>query len=187
MLADTLRISPYIALFLLLLQACDGPSAGDETNAIIVTQNIQQDPAFWDYAASSNMLQTEISLLAVEKGASENVKSLGSKSASVHRDALERLRKLTAKHDQIKLPDSLAEADRSLVQEFMLLEGEEFDTRYRNFIVSTHLAQLDRYEEALSKADDQETRDWLMFMRAHLRQELSLASQPDSVLVEEEL
>lgn len=185
MLADKLRLIPFYAVFLLLL-ACGKSSPEGETNTIIVAQSLQHDPAFWDYAASSNLLQTEISRMAMEKGASEGVRNLGRQSADFHAQALEQLRRLVAGNERVQLPDSLGEADKGLVQEFVLLEGEEFDTRYRDFIVSTHLAQLDRYEEALSKADDQETRDWLMFMRAHLRRELSLASQPDSVLVAEE-
>lgn len=184
MFADTSRIITFAAFFL-LLQACSGPSSEGEANTISVTKNLQHDPAFWDYAASSNILQTEISRLAVEKGATENIRNLGGQSADFHAHALERLRRLVAKHQRIQLPDSLGDADKGLVQEFILLEGEEFDTRYRDFIISTHLAQLDRYEEALSKADDQVTRDWLMGMRSHLREELDLLAQPDSVVVAE--
>ena len=150
-----------------------------------VSRSLQSDPAFWDYAASSNILQTEISRLAAEKGTTENIRNLGGQSADFHAQALERLRRLVAEHQRLQLPDSLGDADKGLVQEFRLLEGEEFDTRYRDFITSTHLAQLDRYEEALNKADDQETRDWLMGMRAHLREELDLLAQPDSVVAEE--
>ncbi|WP_161889850.1 DUF4142 domain-containing protein [Pontibacter russatus] len=185
MLADKLRLIPFYAAFLLLL-ACGKSSPEGETNTITVAQSLQHDPAFWDYAASSNLLQTEISDMATEKGGTENIRNLGRRSADFHTQALERLRRLVAKNKRIQLPDSLGEADKGLVQEFMLLEGEEFDTRYRDFIVSTHLAQLDRYEEALSKADDQETRNWLMGMRAHLREELDLLAQPDSVVVAEQ-
>lgn len=185
MLADKLRLIPFYAAFLLLL-ACGKSSPEGETNTITVAQSLQHDPAFWDYAASSNLLQTEISHMATEKGGTENIRNLGKRSADFHMQALERLRRLVAKNKRIQLPDSLGEADKGLVQEFMLLEGEEFDTRYRDFVVSTHLAQLDRYEEALSKADDQETRDWLMGMRAHLREELDLLAQPDSVVVAEQ-
>ncbi|GAA4434285.1 hypothetical protein GCM10023188_25060 [Pontibacter saemangeumensis] len=175
-----------VALLFLLLQACSGSSSEGETTTIAVTQNLQDDPAFWDYAASSNLLQTEISQLAMKKGTDENVKRLGRQSAEFHRKALERLKVLVAKHAWIQLPDSLGDADKGLVQEFMLLEGEEFDARYRSFIISTHLAQLDRYEEALSKADNQATRDWLMGMRTHLKKEIDLLAHPDSVVVAEQ-
>ena len=184
MFAYTMRIVPVSALFLLL--SCGGPSSEGETNTITVAQTLQSDPAFWDYAASSNLLQTEISRMAVAKGGTEGIRNLGQQSADFHTQALERLRRLVAKNKRIQLPDSLGDADKGLVQEFVLLEGAEFDSRYRDFIVSTHLAQLDRYEEALSKADDQETRDWLMGMRAHLRDELDLLAQPDSVVVAEQ-
>ena len=168
---------------MLLLAACNGPAADAETatNTISVTQNLQHDPAFWDYAASSSMLQTEISRLAIEKGSTEKIKALGQQSADFHSNALKNLKKLVAKQKQIQLPDRLGAADKGLVQEFVLLEGEEFDTRYRDFMISTHTAQLDRYEDALRKADDQRTRDWLMNMRTHIRKELDVLAQPDSV------
>jgi putative membrane protein len=64
------------AVFLLLL-ACSGPSAETETEApqIIVIRTLQDDPAFWDYAASSSMLQVGAGKLAMEKGSTAQVKA----------------------------------------------------------------------------------------------------------------
>ncbi|GAB3531005.1 hypothetical protein GCM10027443_12580 [Pontibacter brevis] len=185
MFIDKLLTILFGALFLLML-ACDGSSSTSEENTITVSRSIQHDPAFWDYAASSNMLQVEISRLAIEKGTTEKTRALGQRAISFHSNSLERIKQLMADKDDIQLPDSLGGADRSLVQEFRLLEGEEFDTRYRDFITSTHRTQLDRYEEALRRADNQKIRDWLMDMRAHMREELDELTHPDSVAAPEE-
>jgi predicted outer membrane protein len=177
---------PFGALFLVML-ACDGPSS--ETNAKVpaVTRTLQNDPAFWDYAASSNMLQTEISRLATKKASTDTLRTFGQESVRFYEDALQQLKELAAEQGQIPLPDSLGAADKGLVKEFSLLEGEEFDTRYREFIISTHNAQLSRYEEALQNADDQNTRDWLLNMKTHTRQELQqlLQSAPVDSLREQ--
>ncbi|MDX5436740.1 MAG: hypothetical protein LPK03_06065, partial [Pontibacter sp.] len=71
-------------------------------------------------------------------------------------------------------------------QEFKLLEGAELDARYRDFIISTHKAQLTRYEEALAKAQDQRTRNWILDMHAHLRKEISELVELDSTEVASE-
>lgn len=171
------------ALFLLML-ACDGPSSG--TGAQQLTQRtknrtLQDDPIFWDYAASSNMLQTEISRCAAEKSSSEKVKAMAGKAVDFHSRALRQLRKLVANQEHLQLPDSLSGADKRLVQEFNSLEGEEFNQRFRSFIISTHKSQLDRYEEALRRTEDQKTRQWLTNMRMHLLEELEQFMAQDSV------
>ncbi|MCJ8165515.1 DUF4142 domain-containing protein [Pontibacter sp. E15-1] len=180
MFFDKLLSLAFGVLFLLML-ACSGSPSENEADTISVTRSLQRDPAFWDYAASSNMLQAEIGRLATEKAASPKIKALGQQAADFHSQALVSLRKLVAGESNLQLPDSLGGADKGLVQEFMLLEGNEFDVRYRNFIISSHRTQLDRYEEAIGRADDQETRDWLMHMRAHMRKALDTLAQPDSV------
>ncbi|MFD3001411.1 DUF4142 domain-containing protein [Pontibacter toksunensis] len=179
MFYDKLLTNLFGALFLLML-ACDGPSSNPEAKTITVNRSIMYDPAFWDYAASSNMLQAEISRLAIEKGSTENIRAFGQRAADFHGGALKRMQRLMDGNDGVQLPDSLGSADRGLVQEFQLLEGEAFDTRYRDFIASSHRTQLDRYEEALRRADDQKVRDLLMDMRAHMREELDKLAQPDS-------
>jgi predicted outer membrane protein len=165
------------ALFLLML-ACDGPSSQTDAKTPAITSTLQNNPAFWDYAASSNMLQAEISRLAIEKSSTDTLRTLAHKSVGFYEKALQQLKELAAEQGQISLPDSLGAADKGLVKEFSLLEGQEFDTRYREFIISTHNAQLSRYEEALQKADDQPTRDWLLNMKTHTRQELEQLLQP---------
>ncbi|RDV15561.1 DUF4142 domain-containing protein [Pontibacter diazotrophicus] len=185
MLKTKLSTILFGALFPLMM-ACDRPSSNPEADTITVNRSIMYDPAFWDYAASSNMLQVEISRLAVEKGTTEKTRALGQRAVDFHGNALERMKKLMADKEKIQLPDSLGGADRGLVQEFQLLEGEEFDTRYRDFIASSHRTQIDRYEEALLRAENQKIRDLLMDMRAHMRDELDRLAVPDSVVLSEE-
>ncbi|MFD1188029.1 DUF4142 domain-containing protein [Pontibacter rugosus] len=171
------------AIFLLML-ACEDPAAErSEAVAETHTRTLLDDPVFWDYAASSNLLQVQMAELAAKQGSTEHIRNLAREAADYHKQTLQQLKALVKKQEHIKLPIGLEGADKTLVQDFTLLEGEEFDLRYREFVLSTHNAQLNRYEEALTKADDQLTRDWIMDLRSHLRSKINLITQPDSVVM----
>ncbi len=160
-------------LFLLVL-SCDGPS-NDSTNKTITIQTkrtLKADPAFWDYAASSNMLQTEIGQLVIEQGEPQALQAVAQKAVNFHSEALQELKVIAAQYNGIIIPDNLIGADNDLVKEFSLMKGEELANRYKAFVNSTHQSQLTRYEEALKIADDQQTKDWLIKMIAHLHEEL---------------
>ncbi|OKL41104.1 DUF4142 domain-containing protein [Pontibacter flavimaris] len=180
MLLDKIITLALAAVFLIAL-SCEGPSANETaTESIPQKRTLLHEPAFWDYAASSNMLQVEVARVAAATSSTERIRSIAAEAMEFHTQALEELKALAQQHENIPLPDSLGAADTGLVLEFKLLEGEELDTHFREFVISTHHAQLDRYEEALLKADDAKTRDWLMDMRAHLRQEIHLLAEADS-------
>ncbi|MBC5992764.1 DUF4142 domain-containing protein [Pontibacter cellulosilyticus] len=176
-------LSLAVGLLFLLVLSCDGPSSksGNEINALASEPTLADDAVFWDYAASSNLLQAEIGQLAKEKSTAPPIKLLAEEAVQFHISALQELRKLSKKHASVQLPDSLATADSDLVKELEQLEGEEFDTRYRAFINSTHQTQLTRYEEALQKTEVPELRNWLRNMLAHLHEELQQHSLLDSL------
>ncbi|WP_299822432.1 DUF4142 domain-containing protein [uncultured Pontibacter sp.] len=179
-------LSLAIGLLFLLVLSCDGPTKETDTKAPALTsqQTLANNPVFWDYAASSNMLQAEISRLAIEKGNSEQVVALAEKAASFHSNALQQLEAIASQHATIHLPDSLTGADSELVKEFEQLDVAEFNVRYRSFINSTHRAQLSRYDEALRKAKDKETREWLMALLSHLHEELEQLNNMDTLAEE---
>jgi putative membrane protein len=100
-----------------------------------------------------------------------------------HAKALQKLKALVAGHRFIHLPDSLGGADQGLLKELQELEGADFDEGYLTFIEDTHRMQLQRYEEAMGKAQDQPTRDWLLMMEDHLRAQLNQAVAADSTAI----
>lgn len=180
MLFDKL-LSYTLGILFLLMLACSGPDTSDDARVITVQRELRHDPAFWDYAASSNMLQVEMGKLAQTKGTAAKTQALGQQAANYHGKALQRLKEMMAEEKQVRVPDSLGGADQGLVKEMMALEGSAFDTRYREFVIRTHTSQLDRYEEALRLTDDQATREWLTDMRLHLREQLNMLANPDSI------
>ena len=172
-----------IGVLFLLVLSCDGPTDASSEKNITLQQKrtLKNDVAFWDYAASSNMLQTEIGQLVLERGESPAIQALAQKAVSFHSEALSELNTIAKQYKVPIMPDSLIGADSDLVKQFELLKGEELTKRYKAFIASTHKNQLTRYEEALGKADDQKTRDWLMKMVVHLQEELEQLSKVDSL------
>ncbi|PRY09884.1 uncharacterized protein DUF4142 [Pontibacter ummariensis] len=185
MFFDKVLATLFGLLFLLML-GCDGTATDSEPTEMISiteTRTLEEDPAFWDYAASSNLLQVEAGKVAMEQAQTEQIRAMAQKAIQYHGDALKELQRLTAKQKNIQLPDTLGGADWGLVQDLKLLEGEEFDARYRDFVISTHKAQLSRYKEAILKADDQHIRGWLMQMRSHLREEINELARLDTTAV----
>ncbi|MEJ8801160.1 DUF4142 domain-containing protein [Pontibacter sp. H249] len=181
MFTDKLFALAVGILFLFIL-SCDGPISNEAENTVALTtqKTLKNSPAFWDYAASSNMLQVEMGQLAIERG-DENLKNMAEKAIGFHSASLNKLKSIARKHTGIYLPDSLSGADKGLVDEFELLEGEEFDARYRAFILNSHQLQLSRYQEALPQADDEETKAWINSILTHLQQELNSFEQADSL------
>ncbi|WP_439881175.1 DUF4142 domain-containing protein [Pontibacter sp. MBLB2868] len=177
-------ISLAFGLVFLFVLSCDGPTSDtvvEEGTPVSKNKTLRDNPVFWDYAASSNMLQTELGKLAAEKGSTEEIRLIGQKAADFHYKALEQLRSLVASQTKVHVPDSLGAADHDLVEEFKLLKGEDFDTRYHDYILNSHKMQLERYQEALSIAENQGTRKWLQAMLVHLREQLNSVAATDSV------
>lgn len=178
-----------IGVVFMIVLSCDGPSSTEtseaqtpaKTNAL---KPLLQDPVFWDYAASSNMLQTELGQLAVEKGTTAEMRERGEHIMNFHGQALEQIKQLVAGQERINLPDSLGSADRELVNELRELQGEEFSNRYRDFVLNTHKLQLERYREVLDRANSSEVEKWLQTMLLHLQKELDSFSKLDSTLSE---
>lgn len=167
---------------LLCLVSCKEPSAENkaaEAAQLADTHNL--NPAFWDYAVTSNMLQVELGKLASEKGTSPQVKEWGKAAAAYHVKAMQELKAIGVGHDAILLPDSLIGADKAMVQEFSGLQGAEFDARYREHMTISYKAQLQRYQEALEKADSPKMIHWLTGMQLHLHEKLQEITKPDSL------
>ncbi|WP_162428404.1 DUF4142 domain-containing protein [Pontibacter pudoricolor] len=172
-----------LVLLFLSLQACDKQrtSQSDTTEVTYTLDRHEPSPMFWDYAASTSMLQTELGKLASEKSQDSMVLTFADSALVIHSKALTRLRSIAEKYKHIQLPDSLTGSDKEMVEEFKLLEGKEFEKRYLEYLVLNHKAQLNRYQETLSETEDPALRQWLNTMRARLRGQLQFYAEVDTV------
>ncbi|MBC5774251.1 DUF4142 domain-containing protein [Pontibacter sp. KCTC 32443] len=181
MFTDKLFILALAAISL-LLPACDSRTTESETTEVTYTLEKQEPSAmFWDYAASTSMLQTELSKLAKQKSEDTQVLALADSALLQHTKALRKLQRISGKYEYVQLPDSLTGADKTIVKDFKALEGEEFETRYLEYLENSISAQLNRYQETLNETEDPALRSWLNNMKAHLRSQLQLYAAADTL------
>jgi putative membrane protein len=173
------------SVFLFFL-ACDNRTTESETTEVTYTLDKHEPSAmFWDYAASTSMLQKELGKLATEKAEDSLIQTYADSALLIHSKALLSLRNLAGKYKNIQLPDSLTGSDKEMVEEFKALQGEDFESRYVEYLTLTHKAQLNRYQETLSETDDPSLRQWLTNMRTRLSNQLQFYAEADSVTPEE--
>ena len=182
-------ITLALGVALLFLLACDNQrtTRSDTTEVTYTLDRHEPSPMFWDYAASTTMLQTELGKLASEKTQDSMILIFADSALVIHSKALQSLRKIAEKYKHIQLPDSLTGSDKEMVAEFKMLEGEAFESRYQEYLMLNHKAQLNRYQETLSETEDPALRQWLNTMRARLRAQLQYYTEADTVKEEEEL
>ncbi len=169
------------SIFLFLL-ACDSNQSAENTTRELTYQIETKEPSaiFWDYAATTSMLQSELSMLAAGKTTDTQVTVLADSALLLHTNALKRLHRIAEKYKDVQLPDSLSGADKEMVEEFKLLDEQEFATRYREYLELTHKTQLSRYSETLSETEDPALRQWLQTMREKLRGQLVFYASLDT-------
>ncbi|MHC2991573.1 hypothetical protein OB13_08250 [Pontibacter sp. HJ8] len=177
MLIDKLLTLAFGSIFLLLLACSDAPETLNQhtTETPPPVTNLSASTAFLDYAASTNLLQIELARLAIERAQSEEVKVMGEHALKYHTHALNKLRATVGEAQRAHLPDSLGTADQGIVREFTSLPAAEFDSRYRDYIISSHSSQLERFQEELLKVEEKKTRKWIMEVEEHLRERIQLA------------
>ncbi|MEJ8757843.1 DUF4142 domain-containing protein [Pontibacter sp. H259] len=174
------------AVVSLFLSACDTRTIESETNEITYTLDRNEPSAmFWDYAASTSMLQTELSKLASQKTTDTQLLALADSSYLHHAQALRKLKRIAEKYKQVQLPDSLTGADKTIIADFTALEGEEFKTKYLDYLKSSQRSQIDRYQETLNETEDPALREWLQHMTTYLQNQLRYYAAADSVSEEE--
>ncbi|NDK57196.1 DUF4142 domain-containing protein [Pontibacter fetidus] len=171
---------------LLLLPACENRTSDYKTTEITYTLD-RHEPSlmFWDYAASTSMLQQQLGKLAIQKTTDSLIHTYADSALLIHSKALQRLRIIAGKYKRVQLPDSLTGSDKEMVEEFEALQGEDFESRYLEYITLTHKAQLSRYRETMHETDDPSLRQWLTTMQARISNQLQLYAQADSVKEEE--
>src|SRR5687767_2473305 len=93
---------------ILLLPACDNRTTESGTTEVTYTLDRHAPSAmFWDYAASTSMLQLELGKIATEKAADSLILTYADSASLIHSKALLSLRNIAGKYKNLHLPDSL--------------------------------------------------------------------------------
>ena len=99
-------ITLALGVALLFLLACDNQrtTRSDTTEVTYTLDRHEPSPMFWDYAASTTMLQTELGKLASEKTQDSMILIFADSALVIHSKALQSLRKIAEKYKHIQLP-----------------------------------------------------------------------------------
>jgi putative membrane protein len=109
------------------------------------------DTAFINDLVIANMAEVELGRLAVERGASTEVKKFGQMMIDDHTKAGEKL-KSVATAQNIRVPADLDEKHRDLRDKLAKLSGSAFDREYMAAMVEGHEGVADKLESRLDSA-----------------------------------
>jgi putative membrane protein len=121
--------------------------------------DIKPDADFAVAAADGGMLEVELGKMAVEKGVSKQIKSLGAMMVRDHSMANEEL-KAAAKAKHITLPSLMSEKCQKKVSGLSEKKGADFDKAYADLMVSDHKADIDEFKKEAGKGMDAGLAAW---------------------------
>lgn len=136
-------------------------------------QGMKNDALFIAEATSANMLQVQLSDLALENAVSPEVKEMAQEIGQGHRRLMEDLQS-TAVQGEFVVPTELGSAHQKVYDEVSSHTGIGFDLAYIKRIREEHDRLLKRYEGMAENAQVMEVKQFaskqLPLLRQHLKQ-----------------
>jgi len=111
------------------------------------------DQTFAKEAARGGMAEIKLGKLAESNGASEAVKSFGTRMVAEHTKAGDNL-KQAAEQEHITLPTDLSPKDQATYDRLSKLNGAEFDRAYAQDMVKDHQQDLRDFQREVSQGND---------------------------------
>lgn len=122
----------------------------------------QKAPVDNDFAkdiAQAGLQEVKLGELAVSKGSSQTIKSLGQMMVADHTKANNELKALAAKKN-ITLPTALDKEGQSHYDELSKKSGADFDKAYADMMVKGHEKVRDKLKKEAQSGDDKDLKDW---------------------------
>jgi putative membrane protein len=132
------------------------------------------DRAFVMAAARGGLAEVELGKLAVDKGASSDVKAFGQRMVDDHSKANDQLRQVVASKS-VTLPSDLDRKARSTYDRLAKLSGAEFDRAYVKLMVRDHVEDVADFNRAAQNAGDPDIRRFASSTLPTLRDHLKMA------------
>jgi putative membrane protein len=131
-------------------------------------------------AAQDSRKEVELGNLAKERGSSSEVKEFGERMVEDHNKALEKL-KTTASEVNVTLPDDLQAKNKSTVDRFAKMSGDEFDKAYMKHMVQDHKKAVNKFDKTSKKAQNESVKNYasetLPVLREHLEEAQKIQMQ----------
>jgi putative membrane protein len=138
-------------VFLVLIAGPKALIAGDDKNP---------DKKFIKKAASAGLMEVELGKFAQENGTSQDVKDFGKMMETDHSKANEELKAIAQKNNKT-VPEKMKDKHLEKVKELKAKKGSEFDKEYMDAMVEDHEKDIEEFESALEKVQNQELKDWI--------------------------
>jgi putative membrane protein len=131
-------------------------------------------------AAQENLKEVELGTLAQERGSSPEVKEFGERMVEEHKKSLEKL-KTTASEVNVTIPDELQAKNKSTVDRFAKMSGDEFDKAYMQHMVQDHKKAVNKFEKTSKNARNEAVKSYasetLPVLREHLEEAQKIHGQ----------
>ncbi len=127
----------------------------NKVDAGTLNKDIDDDVKFVTEVSSGVLMEVELGKYAQEHASSQEVKKFGAKMVEDHSKDRQTLEAL-AKKKNISIPDRPADDFQKHIDELEKYEGDEFDKKYINFMVSDHHDDIDEFEKEVKNGKDQE-------------------------------
>lgn len=128
---------------------------------------------FAENAAEAGVLEVDLGKLAVQKGASDQVKQFGMRMVDDHSKAGDELNEIAAK-DNLAVPFQVNAGDQSIVDRLSKLTGDAFDRAYLRQMVTDHEKAVALFQREASNGTNPDLKTWAMttlpMLQDHLRQ-----------------
>ena len=136
-----------------------------------VGQNLT-DQEFVDRAGQANMTEAHAGKLALQKGASQDIRTYGARIETDHKNAYQ---KLSSVASGVKVPDAIDASHRKIIDELERLSGAEFDNRFKQVMIADHQKTIEMFERAANQLTDTNLKNYASQMLPSLREHLQEA------------
>jgi putative membrane protein len=145
-------------------------------NTVTGQEVSKKDIKFVKEAANGGLLEVKLGELALSRGRSESVRTLGQHMVNDHRKANEELTILATKK-KIDLPKDLDEKSKKCYDKLAKKEGEAFDKAYTKLMVKDHKKDVGEFKKESEKGDDPELKTWTANTLPTLQHHLDMSKE----------
>jgi putative membrane protein len=149
--------------------------------AIALADSDKRDAEFAHKAAAGGMAEVKISKLAVEKGASPEVKSFARKMVSDHTKANSELKQIAAKQS-ITLPTTMDAEHQQAYDKLAALHGEDFDKQYMKAMTDDHDDTVKLFKDEMNNGQDPALKSFALRTLPIIEKHDSMAHHDDAVM-----
>ncbi|HEY0173510.1 MAG TPA: DUF4142 domain-containing protein [Pyrinomonadaceae bacterium] len=134
------------------------------------------DMRFVMFAAMGSTAEIEMGRLAVQKGASEDVRQYGQRMIDDHTRANEELMRIVAPKG-MQPPTTLDAKHQAAMRKMAALSGERFDREYAKMMVGDHKKTVSEFQKEASRGADPEIKAFAAAQLPALQEHLQMAQR----------